>query len=41
MFEISQHSRTKEKLNSRIADSKHQIADLQIDAAIGAEEMIV
>lgn len=41
--EILELGRTKEKLSSRVEDLEHQIADLQeqVDAALGAEEMVV
>lgn len=41
--EIAELARTKEKLSSRIDSMEHQLADLQeqVDAALGAEEMVV
>lgn len=41
--EITELGRTKEKLSTRVEDLEHQIADLQeqVDAALGAEEMVV
>lgn len=41
--EITELGRTKEKLSSRVEQMEQQIADLQeqVDAALGAEEMVV
>lgn len=41
--EISELGRTKEKLSSVVEDLEHQLVDLQeqVDAALGAEEMVV
>ncbi|XP_050299895.1 dynactin subunit 1 isoform X2 [Anthonomus grandis grandis] len=41
--EITELGKTKEKLSSRLEDMERQVADLQeqVDAALGAEEMVV